>query len=167
MGREDVEGEGEAVQHEPEQVGNGLFVSRLDKLNLNAQEIVALMGSHTLGFQGQETKGFNSRWVMNPYVFDNTYFKELLLRDKSKYFKTEADVRLVQNPEYRNWVEAYAEDQDLFFRDYAAIHSQISERGHGDKLLSEIEPDRQVDGGYQEENTSYFRDLVRIFVKEE
>jgi len=45
------------------------------------EEFVALMGHHTLGFVGLEKKGFHTRWCMNPYVFDNSYFKELLLRD--------------------------------------------------------------------------------------
>ena len=55
-------------------------------------------------------KGPHTRWVMNPYVFDNTYFKELLLKDQSKYFKTEADLKLLQNVQLKNWVMAYADD---------------------------------------------------------
>ena len=90
---------------------------------------------------------------MNPYVFDNTYFQELLLRDQSKYFKTEADQKLVQNAQLKSWVEAYAEDQDLFFQNYAKAHVKVSEVGWEGKLLSEVDqPDRMIDGGYMEEN---------------
>ena len=110
------------------------------------------MGSFTLGFCGQEMKGPHTRWVMNPYVFDNTYFKELLLKDQSKYYKTEADMKLLQNVQLKNWVSAYADDQDLFFRNYAKAHVKVSELGWEGKLLSEFENHRIVDGGYQEES---------------
>ena len=89
---------------------------------------------------------------MNPYVFDNTYYKELLLKDQSKYFKTEADLKLLQNSQLKNWVEAYADDQDLFFRNYAKAHVKVSELGWEGRLLSEFENNRIVDGGYQEES---------------
>ena len=97
-------------------------------------------------------KGPHTRWVMNPYVFDNTYFKELLLKDQSKYYKTEADMKLLQNVQLKNWVSAYADDQDLFFRNYAKAHVKVSELGWEGKLLSEFENHRIVDGGYQEES---------------
>lgn len=45
---------------------------------------------------------------MNPYVFDNTYFKELLLEDESKYYKTDADRALLRDAKLKSWVEAYA-----------------------------------------------------------
>lgn len=108
MGREDIDAEGDVVQHSAETHGGSLIVQGLSKSDLSAEELVALMGSFTLGFQGEEKKGPHTRWCMNPYVFDNTYFQELLLKDQSKYFKTEADLKLVSNPELKNWVEAYA-----------------------------------------------------------
>lgn len=110
------------------------------------------MGSFTLGFNGDEKKGAHTRWCMNPYVFDNTYFQELLLKDQSKYTHQEADMKLVQNAALKTWVEAYAQDQDLFFRNYAKAHVKISEIGWEDQLLSEFEPNKVVDGGYQEGN---------------
>ena len=107
------------------------------------------MGMHTIGFAGENKKGPLTRWTQNPYVFDNSYFKELLLGEKSRYYSSESDHRLVSNPELRHWVEAYAQDQDLFFVNYAKAHVKASEKGH-DELMSEFEPDRQVDGGYVE-----------------
>jgi hypothetical protein len=47
---------------------------------------------------------------MNPYVFDNTYFKELMLGDQSKYFRTDADRRLLHDSKLKPWVETYAQD---------------------------------------------------------
>ena len=89
---------------------------------------------------------------MNPYVFDNTYFQELLLKDQSKYFKTEADLKLLQNSQLKTWVQKYADDQDLFFQNYAKAHVKVSELGWEGRLLSEFQNDRMIDGGYQEES---------------
>mgnify|MGYP001273885687 CR=1 FL=1 len=68
------------------------------------------MGMHTIGFIGEDNKGPHNRWTSNPYVFDNTYFQELLMGDKSRYYQSDSDMRLVANPELRQWVEQYAGD---------------------------------------------------------
>ena len=96
------------------------------------------MGQFTIGFCGEDKKGPQTRWTMNPYVFDNSYFKELLLKDQSKYYRTEADLKLIQSSNLRSWVEAYAQDQDLFFRNYAKAHVKVSEIGWEGHLLSEF-----------------------------
>ena len=101
----------------------------LAQTDLSPEEFVALMGSFTLGFNGVEKKGPHTRWCMNPYVFDNTYFQEVLLRDQSKYFKSEADLKLVQNAQLKTWVEAYAQDEELFFRNFAKAFVRVSETG--------------------------------------
>jgi hypothetical protein len=56
---------------------------------------------------------------MNPYVFDNTYFQEVLLGHESKYLKTAADLELIEKPELKEWVEIYAADKTVFFENYA------------------------------------------------
>lgn len=119
-------------------------------MGLEPEEYVALMGSYTLGFASDDNKGKKGRWTMNPYVFDNTYFQEVLSGSNSKYLKTEADLKLLNNAELKTWVEQYAEDQNLFFENYAKAHVKISERGQEEHLLSEFNSDDIVDGGYQE-----------------
>ena len=152
MGRKDVDSEGDAVQHAAETHAGSLVVQGLAQSELSPEEFVALMGSFTIGFSGDEKKGPHSRWCMNPYVWDNTYFQELLLKDQSKYFRTEADLKLVQNASLKTWVDAYAQDVDLWSRNYAKAHVKISELGQASNLLSEFEPHRVVDGGYMEES---------------
>jgi hypothetical protein len=45
-------------------------------MNLSPEEYVALMGGiNTLGFRDENKSGPLTRWTMNPYVFDNTYFQ--------------------------------------------------------------------------------------------
>ena len=75
MGREDVHGEPDAVAHDPETIFNSLNVRRLSQLGLAPDDLVALIGgTQTLGFKSSATKGPQTRWTMNPYVFDNSYF---------------------------------------------------------------------------------------------
>lgn len=62
------------------------------------------------------------------------------MRDQSKYAHTEADRKLVQNTELRTWAEAFAQDEQLFFRSYAKAHVKVSEFGWEGQLLSEMEP---------------------------
>lgn len=114
------------------------------------------MGSHTLGFIGESKKGYESRWVMNPYVFDNTYFQDLLLGDRARYIKTAADLGLLKDSEARRWVETYAQDETLFFTDYANAHNKLSELGQEDQLVSELDGTNIVDGGYQEPSRYHF-----------
>ena len=148
MGRTDIKSEADTIDHSAETNGSSLVIQGLAQSNLSSEEFVALMGVNTIGFAGNEKKGPHTRWVMNPYVFDNTYYKELLLRDQSKYFKDETDLKLLQASELKTWVEAYADDQDLFFTNYAKAHVKVSEFGHEGKLLSEFDQRDIVDGGF-------------------
>ena len=76
MGRLNIDGEADAVHHKPEQYYNSLQAERLGHMNLSPEEYVALMGGiHTLGFKDENKSGPLTRWTMNPYVFDNTYFQ--------------------------------------------------------------------------------------------
>lgn len=154
MGRQDVETEGEAQNalaiipdnsHE-----NAVMVKKFDMMGLEPEEYVAIMGSYTMGFASDADKGKTGRWTMNPYVFDNTYFKEVLMGAESIYLKTQADLNLLQDPSLRKWVETYAEDEPLFFENYARAHVKISERGQEENLMSEFDPTDIIDGGYQE-----------------
>jgi hypothetical protein len=61
-------------------------------------------------------------------------------------------MKLVTNPQLKSWVEAYAQDEQMFFRNYAKAHVKVSEIGQEANLLSEFEPNRIIDGGYVEES---------------
>jgi catalase (peroxidase I) len=75
MGREDISGEPNVVKHEKETIFNSYNVAQLSKLNLAPEDYVALIGGcHTIGFHSLDTKGAQSRWTMNPMIFDNSYF---------------------------------------------------------------------------------------------
>jgi L-ascorbate peroxidase len=117
-------------------------------MGLEPEEYVAMMGSYTLGFARDDNKNKMGRWTMNPYVFDNSYFQEVLLGSDSIYLKTEADLRILGDPDLKEWVEAYAQDQNLFFENYARAHVKLSERGQEENLMCEFDESNVVDGGY-------------------
>ena len=50
---------------------------------------------------------------MNPYVFDNTYYKELMLGERSKYYKTDADRALMAKkpPDARERAERFVRER--------------------------------------------------------
>ena len=134
MGREDTEHEDheDAALMDPTNPARNQFLPS----GLKDNEIVALMGRRTLGFLPPEDE-YHGKWVQNPYVFDNTYFQELL-NEKSRYIKLDDDRSLLDDPKLRKYVESFAEDEELFFLTFARAFAKVSEFGQEDKLLSEI-----------------------------
>lgn len=73
------------------------ILGKMLRLGYTKRDFVAIMGSHTIGFAHMERSGFQGRWTQNPHVFDNSYFKEVLLGDKSKYLKTPGEWMLIED----------------------------------------------------------------------
>jgi L-ascorbate peroxidase len=149
MGRKDAE-ESELPQLTHGE-GNKSMIEKVEGFGFTRREFVTLMGSHTLGFANMEVTGPQGRWTQNPHVFDNTYYKEVLLGDRSKFLKTKAEILLATDPELRAYCEEYAQDENLFFREYAVAHVKMSELGQEKNLLSEFdEASSKANGGYIE-----------------
>lgn len=106
-------------------------------LGFQNHEIVALYGHRTLGFLKNKNFDKEARWSRNPYIFDNNYYQELI-DPTSQYLKTNSDLALKQDSEFFKWVQTYAEDQNLFFENYAASYKKLSEIGYNNKLQYEI-----------------------------
>ena len=100
MGREDATEAG-PKDRLPDPSKPEMMSSIYHRMGFTDNEIVAIMGCHTLGFARMDTSGYEGRWVQNPYVFDNSYYKEVLLGEKSKFLKTESDIELGANPRFR------------------------------------------------------------------
>lgn len=149
-----------------ELVANSVHAPRFQSLNLAPHHYVAMMGSYTIGFANDNDKSKENRWTMNPYVFDNTYFKEVLLAERSKYLKTQADLALLEDAETLEWVQKFAEDEQLFFKLYAEAHIHLSELGQEGYVRSEINENDIVRGGYMEnggENWFFARYASELF----
>ena len=127
------------------------MIDKVATLGFSRREFTTLMGSHTLGFATMEVSGPQGRWTQNPHIFDNSYFKEVLLGDRSKYLRTKAEILLGTDPELRSYCEEFAQDQNLWFLEYAAAHVKMSELGQEKNLLSEFdEASSKANGGYIE-----------------
>lgn len=115
------------------------------RMGFNDQEIVALSGAHNLGRTHANRSGFDGPWVPNPTKFGNTFYK-LLLNEKwhlsespvgmKQYYDEDkelmmlpTDMSLVKDKDFRVWVEKYAKDKDLFFRDFSKVFSKLLELG--------------------------------------
>jgi peroxiredoxin len=115
------------------------------RMGFNDQEIVALSGAHGLGRTHANRSGFDGPWVNNPTRFSNTYYKLLLNEEwhlgttsagMSQFWDTDeelmmlpTDMALVQDPTFREWVVKYAEDKDLFYRDFSKAFAKLLELG--------------------------------------
>lgn len=106
----------------------------VEELGLTNKEVVALFGYRTLGFlENDKVEDKESRWTLNPYVFDNSYYNELL--NKSSYFiKTPSDKALLSESEYLEYVELFAKDQKAFFDEFTKVYQKICGFGSKDLL---------------------------------
>eukprot|EP00897_Mesotaenium_endlicherianum_P009894 jgi/Mesen1/8933/ME000550S08355 len=94
----------------------------------STQEMVALLGSHTLG-----NKGFG-----DPVVFDNTYYKSLLLKPwaslstdnkMASMIGIPTDHVIADDKEALIWIELYANDQEKFFQDFSSAYRKMINLG--------------------------------------
>lgn len=99
------------------------------RMGLLDNDIVALSGGHTLGKAHPDRSGFDGPWTKEPLKFDNSYFVELLKENQEGLLKLPTDKALVEDPKFRPYVELYAKDEEVFFKDYAASHKKLSELG--------------------------------------
>jgi catalase (peroxidase I) len=102
--------------------------SRYSSLGLSSTEVVALFGYRTLGFLSNKLENKEYRWTGNPFVFDNTYYSELM-NPNSEYLKTTSDKALLNDSEYLEIISKFANDQRLFFDEFSKVYSKIGEFG--------------------------------------
>lgn len=114
-------------------------------MGFNDQEIVALSGAHSLGRCHTDRSGFQGPWSFSPTTFSNAYFK--LLKNETwvpkkwdgpkqyedKKTKTlmmlPSDMALYNDYAFRKHVYEYAENEDLFFKDFAKAFRKLEELG--------------------------------------
>ncbi|KAI0081932.1 heme peroxidase [Panus rudis PR-1116 ss-1] len=115
------------------------------RMGFNDQEIVALSGAHALGRCHRDRSGFEGPWTFSPTTVTNDYFKLLFnekwvwkkwdgpkqLEDKStrSLMMLPTDYVLVQDKSFRKYAKQYADDQDLWFKDFAKAVSTLFELG--------------------------------------
>ena len=114
------------------------------RMGFDDRAIVALSGAHAVGRCHTDRSGFDGAWTRSSTTFSNEYFR-LLLEEKwtqrrwngpAQFENKErdlmmlpTDVALTTDPQFRIWVERYAEDEELFFNDFAKYYQQLNELG--------------------------------------
>jgi catalase (peroxidase I) len=106
-------------------------------LGFSDEELVSLFGRRTLGFKDISGKHKDERWSRNPYVFDNNYYEELLDQN-SPYIKTNSDLALLEDRNFKQIIEQFSRDQERFFEVYATAHQKMSELGCSGLLGEEV-----------------------------
>lgn len=114
------------------------------RMGFSDQEIVALIGAHALGRCHTDRSGFDGPWTFSPTVFTNDFYtllkgkwhyrkwdgpKQLQDDDTNSLMMLPADYSLVQDKKFKEYVNKYADDQDLFFKDFSAAFEKLLELG--------------------------------------
>jgi cytochrome c peroxidase len=115
-----------------------------NRMGFNDQEIVALAGAHALGRCHPTVSGYMGPWSPTPTTFNNAYFNLLLNmkwkpNQKSPKFQYEdpsgrlmmlpSDLALIEDYEFKKYVQIYAKDNNKFFADFSDAFSKLLELG--------------------------------------
>jgi len=115
------------------------------RMGMNDGEIVALIGGgHAIGRCHTNRSGFDGPWTNSPTTFTNSFFTQLLnnkwtpkkwngphqYEDPSgSLMMLPSDMALLQDPSFRAYVRKYAEDEELFFKDFASAYEKLTNLG--------------------------------------
>jgi len=116
------------------------------RMGFTDAEIVALSGAHAMGRCHTEASGYWGPWTNAENTFSNEYFR-LLVEERwspklthngkpwtgpdqyedatGQLMMLPSDIALVQDPEFKKYVELYAKNEDRFFKDFASAFSKL------------------------------------------
>lgn len=115
------------------------------RMGLNDEEIVALVGGgHAIGRCHTDRSGFTGPWTNSPTMFTNDFFVQLLNNkwtekkwDGPKQYEDPTgelmmlptDLELRDDPDFRKYSEKFAEDEEYFFKVFAAAYEKLTSLG--------------------------------------
>ncbi|KAF3387627.1 Cytochrome c peroxidase [Penicillium rolfsii] len=115
------------------------------RMGFDDREMVALIGAHALGRAHTDRSGYEGPWNFSPTVFSNEFFRLLVdekwsqrkwngpaqFTDKttSTLMMLPADMALVKDKGFKQHVERYAKDSDVFFKEFAEVFVKLLENG--------------------------------------
>lgn len=114
------------------------------RMGFNDREIVALIGAHTVGRCHKDRSGFDGPWTYTPTRFSNQFFKLLVSIDwkprqwdgppqfqdpDNELMMLPADIALIKDPKFAEYVHLYAKDKDAFYKDFAQAFGKLLELG--------------------------------------
>ncbi|KAH0541660.1 heme peroxidase [Glutinoglossum americanum] len=115
------------------------------RMGFDDREIVALSGAHALGRCHTDRSGYDGPWTFSPTVVTNDYYR-LLLEEKWNWKKWNGpkqfedkntktlmmlptDMALVKDKAFRQHVERYAKDNDVWFNEFRDALVKLFELG--------------------------------------
>lgn len=131
----------------PDATRDGKYVRQVfTRLGFNDQETVALIGAHCLGQCHKHSSGFDGPWVPAFNRFTNDFYIRLLgdwypkviestgrhqFEDKEtkSLMMLPTDMALKEESYFVKYVKAYANDEELFFKDFSKAFSRLLELG--------------------------------------
>lgn len=114
------------------------------RMGFDDREIVALLGAHALGRCYPDRSGYSGPWTNAEWTFSNEYFRQLLENKwtvkkwngplqyedpTGELMMLPADMVLIQDPKFRKFVELYAKDEEVFFKDFTSAWTKLTENG--------------------------------------
>ncbi|OEU23718.1 putative cytochrome c peroxidase [Fragilariopsis cylindrus CCMP1102] len=114
------------------------------RMGFNDQEIVALLcGGHVYGRCHPNASGYAGPWVENPTEFSNEYAADMIedewtlfvnkvhgrIDDEPNQMMLLSDMILVWDPEFRPYLEVYADDEAKLKDDFGAAFKKLTELG--------------------------------------
>jgi adenylate cyclase len=98
---------------------------RLLAMGFTMPELVALCGAHTVGTVN------GVPFTDDPFHFSNAYFRQLLCDETARQRMLGTDRALAEDSECKAHLEAFAVDEALFFREFAAGYRKLTLLGTG------------------------------------
>ncbi|KAF8907817.1 cytochrome c peroxidase [Gymnopilus junonius] len=102
------------------------------RMGFNDQEIVALSGAHALGRCHRDRSGYEGPWTFAPTTVSNDFFRLL--------FDENTDYVLVQDKSFKKFAKAYADSEELWFKDFSKALSTLFELGIPTEQFVSSEP---------------------------
>lgn len=115
------------------------------RMGLDDRDIVALSGAHTVGSCHRLRSGFDGPWTSHPLQFNNEYFRNLLDKtwiiqpdsspqqymdaETNKLMMLPTDICLIEDEQFKDYVQLYAQDESKFFMDFANAFGKLISLG--------------------------------------
>ncbi|CEG35772.1 cytochrome c peroxidase [Plasmopara halstedii] len=114
------------------------------RMGFDDRDIVALVGAHAIGRCYPSRSGYSGPWTNAEWTFSNMYFRELLENKwtvkkwngpmqyedpTGNLMMLPSDMVLIEDPNFKKYVELYAKNEDLWFKDFSKAFVKLTENG--------------------------------------
>ncbi|WFD29426.1 cytochrome-c peroxidase [Malassezia sp. CBS 17886] len=115
------------------------------RMGFNDQDMTALIGAHAVGQCHHHRSGFDGPWTFSQISFTNEFFHLLLSetwqpkkwdgpfqyenKSTGTLMMLPSDYSLSTDGDFKRCVQKYADDEELFFKDFASAFARLLELG--------------------------------------